>query len=242
MPSPAPVSGARHGRVLVLQHLGTDGPAYLATWMHAHGVPFDVVDASAGQPFPDRLDGAVALAVLGGEMSANDPLPSLRQAEVLIREAVDRSRPVIGHCLGGQLLSRALGGVVGASPRPEIGWHAVSIDDDPVARDWFGEAPAAEVFQWHDEAFTLPAGARRLATNAACPNQAFAIGPHLGMQFHVEVDAAKLGAWFEASSDPLAQGAARSITADPGGAARCLAVQQALADRIYARWWASARG
>ena len=87
--------------VLVLQHLPDDGPAFLATWLARQGRPMDLRHTSAGQAYPATIDGFGALAVLGGEWSANDDRPSLRQAESLIRQAVAAGIPVIGHCLGG---------------------------------------------------------------------------------------------------------------------------------------------
>lgn len=232
--------------VLILQHLRGDGPAYLATWLAAHGIAADVRDTEAGDPYPESIDGHAALAILGGAMSANDPLPSLRQAEALVVQAVARDVPVIGHCLGGQLMARALGAAVTASPQPEVGWHAMQVVATPAAQAWFGDASEHLVFQWHEEAFGVPDGAVRLAGSAQCPNQAFAIGPHLAMQFHVELDAAKLARW-AADEDPryLAQ-QARWPTVHGGARLRRdteihLAAQQRLADRIYARWIASAR-
>ena len=104
---------------------------------------------------------------------------------------------MIGHCLGGQLMARALGVRVVDSPAPEVGWQPLSVADSDAARDWFGPVRQTTVFQWHYEAFELPPGAQRLASSDACPNQAFAMGPHLGMQFHIEVDVAKshAGRW-----------------------------------------------
>ncbi len=230
--------------ILILQHLSDDGPSYLATWLARHGVPFDVRNSEAGGVFPDRLDGHGGLAILGGAMSANDPLPSLRQAERLIRQAVASGVPVLGHCLGGQLMSRALGGRVQASPAPEIGWLDVELLPTPTARSWFGDARQATVCQWHFEAFDLPAGAERLATSAACPNQAFALGPHLGLQFHVEVDADKAERWSREVSASWEQACRQHpSTVQDGtqfraGTHRHLARQQAMADRLYARWLA----
>jgi GMP synthase (glutamine-hydrolysing) len=178
--------------VLILQHLSSDGPAYLGTWLGRQGLPFVVRNTEAGEAFPEDMRAFSALAVLGGEMSANDALPSLRQTEVLIRDAMARERPVIGHCLGGQLMARALGARVGPSPRPEIGWQPMSVAAHESANAWFGAAGVRQVFQWHEEAFGLPPGAVLLASSASCPHQAFAIGVHLGMQFHVEVDEEKL--------------------------------------------------
>jgi len=227
--------------VLVLQHLSSDGPAYLAHWMRRNGVPFEVRNTDAGQAYPDHTEAFSALAILGGEMSANDPVPSLRRAEVLILDAMARGRPVIGHCLGGQLMARALGVRVGPSLAPEVGWHAMTLHDHQGARDWFGDEAPAVVFQWHEEAFELPPGATRLAGSAACTHQAFALGPHLAMQFHVEVDAEKLQRWSLLDSDAYRSLQQRHDTVHSGAAmreamARCLPRQQALADRVYARW------
>ncbi len=227
--------------VLILQHLNTDGPAYLGTWLGRHGVAHEVCNTEAGQAFPASIDGYGALAILGGEMSANDELPSLRQAERLFLLALERRVPTLGHCLGGQLMARALGAPVGPSPQPEIGWQPWAVDDNAEAHAWFGPAPPARVFQWHYEAFGLPAGACRLATSAACPNEAFSIGPHLAMQFHVEADAAKIAFWGdEAGEGHLVE----MMAAHPGSVqsalamrdAAALAAQRTLADHIYARW------
>jgi GMP synthase (glutamine-hydrolysing) len=229
--------------VLILQHLSGDGPAYLATWLQRSGVPFDLRDAERGEPYPTGIDAFSALAVLGGEMSANDDMPHLRQAEALIREAVARGVPTIGHCLGGQLMARALGAAVVASPRPEIGWQPLEVCDTAEAAAWLGSAGPRTVFQWHYEAFELPPGASRLARSAACPNQAFAIGPHLAMQFHVEVDIEKLQRWAADAGEPglalAAEASVQSGSAMRRDAERYLAAQQALADRIYARWFTS---
>lgn len=229
--------------VLVLQNMRGDGPAYLATWLAEQGEAMDLRSTPAGDAFPADLRGHSALAVLGGEMSANDPLPSLRQAESLIRQAMDAGIPVIGHCLGGQLMARALGARVGASPRPEIGWQR--IDAAPAAAGWFGEGDAFHVMHWHGESFELPPGAVPLARNDACPHQAFAIGPHLAMQFHVEVDAEKLARW-SASTDPLylAWQQAHPATVHDGArlrsdGARFLAAQQRMAGHAYRRWLAA---
>ncbi|CAN5857621.1 GMP synthase [soil metagenome] len=248
--------------VLILQHLSTDGPAYLGTWLARQGVRADVRDTQAGDAYPESVDGFAALAVMGGEMSANDDLPSLRQAERLILQAMNANVPVIGHCLGGQLMARALGAAIGPSPAPEIGWQRMQIAASAEAADWLGAdvgerragEPADEigngldatVFHWHAEAFALPPGAVLLATNAACPHQAFAIGPHVAMQFHVELDAAKLGVW-SASQDATflrLQGEFATVQSGPAmraQAASALAAQQRLADRIYGRWLSGVR-
>jgi GMP synthase (glutamine-hydrolysing) len=236
--------------VLILQHLSGDGPAGLATWLQQRGVPFEVRCSEAGQAFPPTLAGYGALAILGGEMSANDDLPPLRQAERLFLQALQAGVPTLGHCLGGQLMARALGGTVGPSPAPEVGWQRWAVAAHPLAQAWFGTEPPARVFHWHYEAFTLPPGAVHLAGSAACPHQAFAIGPHLAMQFHVEVDAAKLDRWAADAEtdggDRYRRAVAAGVATVQGGAAMreaaALAAQQRLADAIYTRWLSAAGG
>jgi len=227
--------------ILILQFMADDGPAYLGTWLRRRGIAFELRRADDPHGFPDRMEGYRALAVLGGAMSANDDLPFIHTAQRLIAEALRADVPVIGHCLGGQLMARVLGAAVTASPQPEVGWHAMACVDSTACTRWFGSAVEQRVFHWHYEAFGVPANAERLATSAQCPHQAFALGPHLAMQFHVEVDAAKIELWL-AQRDELYDAQQRAhatvysrqrIRADT---ARFLEAQQALADRIYARW------
>jgi GMP synthase-like glutamine amidotransferase len=230
---------------LVLQHLSADGPAYLATWLGRQGLAFDLRNAEAGASVPGHLDDHSALAILGGEMSANDPLPGLRATEGLVRLALSQGVPVIGHCLGGQLMARALGARVQAATAPEIGWQPLQVTDSRVARDVFGEPGPRVVFQWHHEVFGLPAGAERLAASATCPNQAFAIGPHVALQFHVELDAEKLQRWSLDTTPRYLEALSAHATVQGGddmraGAALHLALQQRLADRLYRRWWQAA--
>lgn len=228
--------------ILVLQHLSADGPAYLGRWLAEQGVPVDVRDTEAGDAYPDSLAGHGALAILGGEMSANDPLPSLRRAEALFIEALRQGIPTLGHCLGGQLMARALGARIGDSPAPEVGFNEVRLLPGPGSEFWFGARSPMHVFQWHFEAFDLPEGAEGLATSAACPHQAFAIGPHLAMQFHIELDAEKLDRWSRDEGDRFRQAMARHPASVHGGermrqdGGELLAPHQALAARIYGRW------
>jgi GMP synthase-like glutamine amidotransferase len=103
----------------------------------------------------------------------------------LIREADRQGIPVIGHCLGGQLMAKAFGGTVTPNPVKEIGWGRVAATG--AAADWLGDAAGFEAFHWHGETFSIPPGATRLLQSAHCANQAFLRGPHLGMQCHVEM-------------------------------------------------------
>ncbi|MBI3368656.1 MAG: type 1 glutamine amidotransferase [Burkholderiales bacterium] len=230
--------------ILVLQTHANDGPAYFGHWLAQQGLAMDVRNAGAAERYPNTLRDHAGLVLLGGEMSVNDDLPFLRTAEQLVREAIASNVPMLGHCLGGQLMARALGAPVGPSPRAEIGWHRLRLRDTPETTAWLGDE-ATDVFHWHYESFALPPGARWLAETEGCPHQAFALGPHLAMQFHVELDAAKLEVWLtmpEPSYDAgLAAGAPSVQPRDVirRQAERGLEGQQRLADRIYGRWLAA---
>lgn len=229
--------------VLVLQHTLEDGPGYLGAWLERERVAWEVRCTEAGDAFPDSLRGYRALAVLGGAWGANDDRPSLRQAEALIRAADAQGVPVIGHCLGGQLLARALGGRVERLPQPEIGWVPLQVATDPMAQAWLGPAGPAVVYHWHYDSFvTVPPGAQPLAASPACAHQAFACGPHLGMQFHIEITPAKIAAWLADPGTLYPQLAAQGLdSVQPpevmnADTPRRLAASEAMADRIYARW------
>lgn len=183
---------------------------------------------------------------MGGPMSVNDPLPWIAPLCALIRDAVDQDIPVIGHCLGGQLISRALGGEVTRHAVKEIGWGNARAEDNAVARRWIGDcldatAGIAEVFQWHGETFSVPPGAQRILRNDYCNNQAFALGPHLALQCHVEMDAAMIEDWCAAWPDevaglaPLPPCVQTPQQMQQQTAARLPAMRR-LADQLYTAW------
>ncbi len=172
-------------------------------------------------------------------MSVNDALPWIAPVLELIRDAVRKDVPVIGHCLGGQLMSRAFGGAVVAAPLKEIGWGEVRVSDNGVARKWLGELQAFESFHWHGETFSIPPGATRVLENRHCANQAFALGKHLAMQCHVEMTPELIRAWLDSGRDDIesARSAAvqRPEEIDRNVGPRLEALHE-VAARIYERW------
>lgn len=187
--------------VLILENQSPEQIAYLGTWLENNNIPYESYNAAIHKAFPSSITPYSALAVMGGFMSANDPLPTNRQAEILILQAMNYDIPVIGHCLGGQLMAKALGAKVVASPNPEIGWQPIDYVDDPEVKEWFGENPTPKVMHWHYESFEIPHGAKLLATSPYCPNQAFSFGIHLAMQYHIEMDEGKFDFWLSDDDD-----------------------------------------
>ena len=254
--------------VLVLQHLPDDGPGYLGQWLQAQGISWHVFCADVGETYPASVSTYKAMAVLGGEWSANDDRPSLRHAQALMREADALGVPIVGHCLGGQLMARAFGGTVERAAQPEIGWMALQTTGSAAARYWFGvnnasnggaaaqgsgTAPspsrAHTLYQWHRDSFvTLPRGAELIASSPACAHQAFALGPHLGMQFHIEITAEKIGLWMAepgASFPRILErwpDSVESLEAMAVASEVHLANSHALAEQIYGAWRGRWRG
>ena len=227
--------------VLILQHQLPENAAYLTTWLERQGVEYRVVNAGAGEQFPASINGYSALAVMGGGMSANDDLESNRQAEQLILQAMSQDIPVIGHCLGGQLMSRALGAKISIAAIPEIGWQPIEYADNALAQQWFGNDPTDTVIHWHYDTFAVPLGATLLASSPNCANQAWGIGPHLAMQFHIEINETKIDSWVAEDDAKWAQArslfeSAQSRQTILDRTARHIAAHNRTADNIYAHW------
>ena len=182
--------------IAILRFAAADGPAYFADFLNEAGQPWIEVRIDQGQAVPAAASQFAGLGLMGGPMSVNDPLPWIPTVLTLIQDAVAKGIPLIGHCLGGQLMSKALGGSVSRNPNgKEIGWHPLHVLDPMLAEEWLGSAAGFDVFHWHGETFTLPEGACWLARSARCDHQAFVLGPHIGMQFHIEMNDSTIAEW-----------------------------------------------
>lgn len=174
-------------RVHVLQHVPFEGLGSIATWLEGRQATVNWTRFFAAEALPavDVVDFVIAL---GGPMSVNDEdqLPWLVAEKRFVRETVQAGKPVLGICLGAQLIASALGARVYPGPEKEIGWFPVHAET--VVGDTFRFPAAVEVLHWHGETFDLPAHAKHLASSAACRHQAFQCGPRvLGLQFHLEM-------------------------------------------------------
>jgi GMP synthase-like glutamine amidotransferase len=218
----------------------TEGPGYFATYLERRSIPWKLVALDEGAPVQRDPRAYSGLAVMGGPMSANDELPWVAPLLELIRNAVRRDVPVIGHCLGAQLMSKAFGGTVGVNPVREIGWGEVRVADNGVARSWLGDLQSFRTFQWHGETFSIPPGATRVLEGEHCANQAFAIGAHLGMQCHVEMTPELVKTWISTGAQEIAEHRKSPAVQQPAEIERDLEPRldalHRVADRIYDRW------
>ena len=216
-----------------------EGPGYFATFLDSHSIPWKLIKIDDGENFPRSPKHFSGLVFMGGAMSANDNLPWISGALALIRQAVRYNIPVLGHCLGGQLMSKALGGQVSRSTIKEIGWGKVVVADNPIASKWFGNLYDFESFHWHGESFTLPDGSTRLLSSKFCENQAFAIGAHLGMQCHLEMTEKMVKTWYEAGAGEIASSsgpAVQSLEAVQKNLANRISALNRVARHLYSKW------
>ena len=226
--------------VAIFRASSTEGPGYFASYLERRSIPWQLVKLDAGEPVPRDARRFSGLVFMGGPMSVNDELAWIRRALELARDAVRKDVPLLGHCLGGQLIAKALGGAVRAAPVKEIGWGEVRVADNEVAREWLGDLQAFESFHWHGETFSIPPGATRVLENAHCENQAYALGRHFGMQCHVEMTEELVRAWLRSGGDELRNNAASPAVQRPeqieADLHKRLEQLHAVADRIYERW------
>ena len=235
--------------ILIVQHEADVSAGHFERYLQREQMPHQTLHLYAGEPVPRSAALYSGICSLGGSMSANDDLPWIDDELALMRAADRRGVPIIGHCLGGQLLAKSLGALVRRNAIKEIGWSEVEVEDSELGREWIGVEPKVELFQWHGDTFELPTGARRFLTNRWCANQVYVIERdhrlHLGMQFHVEMTPELVKSWV---THPDGEHEIEEAFSRQGG----VGVQRAeqiledvnervyrmnrVADRIYDRW------
>jgi GMP synthase-like glutamine amidotransferase len=192
--------------ILIFRHIECEGPGYFARLLERHRLPYRIVAVDAGQTIPSSPEGAGALVFMGGPMSVNDPDRWIQDELRLIRAAIDAGMPLLGHCLGGQLISKAMGADVTVNPVREIGWHRVDRITGTDSEPWLGEVGfPMELYHWHGETFTLPRDVTPLLRSAFCANQAYAKGNILALQCHVEMEPAMIHEWATRYADQIAE-------------------------------------
>jgi GMP synthase (glutamine-hydrolysing) len=186
-------------RALSIAHQADAGPGIFADVLAARRDEHDLWLRSETAEPPGNPRGYDAVMVFGGAMHADQEArhPWLREEKALLRDLLDRHVPVLGVCLGSQLLAEAAGGSARRAIRPEIGWHDVELTAEGATDPVLGAlAPGFTAFQWHSYEFTLPPGATPLARSDVCL-QAFRLGNAMGIQFHAEVSPTDAEAWID---------------------------------------------
>ena len=191
--------------IIIFQFIAHEGPGYLAEFLDAQAIKWQLVKVNEGDSLPISILAYSGMVLMGGPMSVNDDLPWIPPLLDLIREADKNAIPLLGHCLGGQLISKALGAIVSRNPVKEIGWGEVTVSANDEAKKWFGGIAGFNSFHWHGETFSLPKGATHLLSSPYCANQAYAIGRHLALQCHIEMTLEMVKKWCDEGVDELAE-------------------------------------
>ena len=220
--------------VLVFRHVPFEHLGLIARALESRGLRYRYVDWFADPQSPAPWQEASGLIFMGGPMSANDDLPWLRRELQLIEAACHAGKPVLGVCLGAQLIAKAAGARVYPNAVKEIGWAPVYWTEAASSDSLFrGLRQPETVFHWHGETFDLPAGAVWLAYSEHCRHQAFRLGGSVwGIQFHLEVTPETIADWC-AEEENLADIATLPSPPDPYAHAGRL---EELADLVFGRW------
>lgn len=225
--------------VCVIQHVAGEPPGLIAQVLEAEGVALDPVRPFLREPVPASLDGYDGLVVMGGPMGVyeQDRYPFLQDEIRLIQAALRSNTPVLGVCLGSQLLAAALGAPVTRGPRKEIGWYPVTLRPEAAwAAGWEDVPSEFAALHWHGDVFGLPDGAVPLASSGLTPHQAFVHGHSAwGLLFHLEVTEAILVGMVETFADELREmGIDRQQILEP--APRFLPDLGRIARMVFGRW------
>jgi GMP synthase (glutamine-hydrolysing) len=230
--------------VLVLQHAEPEGLGTIQDALTAAGVKFRTVRGDLGERIPAGLDGAAGLIVMGGPMGVyeQDRYPFLADELALIQTCLGANVPMLGICLGSQLLAAALGARVRPGSRKEIGWYRVSLTPEAAEDRLFRGVPNPfQGFHWHGDIYDVPEGAVKLASSELTGCQAFRHGSAYGILFHMEVTPASVEAMAQAFPEEMAEGGVSRAMLEQGRAEHLVQLQ-AVGVQVFGGWVESLRG
>jgi GMP synthase-like glutamine amidotransferase len=186
--------------ILIIKHIFIEGPGTLGEFFADTSWRVNTIELENGDALPP-LDECTAVISLGGPMNVyeTDKHPFLMTEEIFLRRALEKKLPVLGICLGAQLLAKSVGAPIYKAEQKEIGWQSVNLTEEGMRDNLFkGMDDVLDVFQWHEDTFDNPKQGRLLATSNICRNQAFRIGNCAwGLQFHLELTERMLENWLD---------------------------------------------
>jgi len=227
--------------ILIFEHIESSGPGLFEDFLKVRSIPYHILRPNLGDGIPgcDDISSYSGLCFCGGIESVTNPTDWMVKEIKLIQAANENSMPVIGHCLGGQLICKALGGEVTRHHQEEFGWSRLHSDNNQTSKQWLNDTPAElYAMQWHTDIFTIPAGASRILQGDHCVNQAFVYGNMLAMQFHVEANVDTISHW---ANDLVEKHPVASASVQTGKQImQCLdkyfSISKQLANHFYSRW------
>jgi len=226
-------------KIWVLQHTACETLGTIADALEAEALAWQYVRVFEGKPVPREMGDAGGLIVMGGPMGVyeQDRYPHLKDELRLIEAALKAGKPVLGVCLGSQLLAAALGAVVRKGPHKEIGWYRVRLSDAAAADRLWNNAPREFMaLHWHGDVFDLPAGAVNLAASELTAHQAFRYGNSAyGLLFHLEMTGEMIAAMAAAFGDELHEAGGNASRLAAQTAANCGRLE-AIGETVFTRW------
>ena len=232
--------------LIIFRFLAHECPGYLGDFLSAQNLTWQLIKVDEGEPLPSSILDYSGMVLMGGLMSVNDDLPWMTSLLALIREACDHDIPLLGHCLGGQLMSKALGAKVtknstaAGNQVKEIGWGEVTVSKNETAKNWFGNIETFNAFHWHGETFALPQGAIHLLASPYCQNQAWSKGKHLAFQTHIEMTAEMVQKWCEEGEKEIRESASSAAVQQVDAMQQELPLHcfflQKVAKQVYTQW------
>jgi GMP synthase (glutamine-hydrolysing) len=225
--------------VCVIQHVECETLGIIGDALKAEDITVRTIRTFERQPIPKKMSEATGLVIMGGPMGVyeQDRYPFLQQEIRLIQHALEEEKPVLGICLGSQLLAAALGAKVTKGKQKEIGWFPVTLTEaaksDPL---WAGVKPTFMAYHWHGDIFELPPGATSLASSELTEYQAFRYGSFAyGLLFHMEITERIIQDMVEGFRDEL-QAAGVDGNAIIGKASKYLPRLQRIGGFVFQRW------
>ena len=187
-------------KALVIMHVESEGPGTLGEFLQSYGFRLQTVKLHKEEKLPRSVQQFDAIVSMGGHMSVRDEAlyPFLKDEKEFLRKAIDKNIPILGICLGAQMIAHACGAAVEPANEKKVGWKNVFVTGEGRKDILFQGLPdILQVFQWHEDTFEMPHGGTLLATGKECPHQAFRYRNAYGFQFHIEVTENILTEWFE---------------------------------------------